>query len=114
MALTVQGSKVGSGRGGLATIRRVRSDPMPVVTGLRADKHEVLASTVLDADPEHISNLPGANPWPFALAVVTLAGMGGLVYSAYVFWPLCLFAGVVLIAWYWHNSATERSGKGGF
>lgn len=29
MAFTVQGSKVGSGRGGLATIRRVRSDPMP-------------------------------------------------------------------------------------
>jgi cytochrome c oxidase subunit I+III len=91
-----------------------RSDPMPVVAGVPKDKHEVLSTTILDAIPEHLSNMPGSSPFPFLLAIVTAAGMWGIVYSVLSWWPFCIFGGITLIAWYYRNSDTERSPEDGF
>jgi cytochrome c oxidase subunit 1 len=91
-----------------------RSDPMPVVTGVPDDKHEVLVTTILDATPSHRESVPGASIWPFAMSVAVGAGMWALVYSAYVWWPTCAAVAIIGPLWYWANSATEKSGQGGF
>jgi cytochrome c oxidase subunit I+III len=91
-----------------------RSDPMPVVTGVPSDKHVLLSTSIMDAQPDHLTMTPGASPWPFITAIVLGAGMWGLVYSAYVWWPLCLAMTICLVGWYYQNSRTEESGKGGF
>jgi cytochrome c oxidase subunit 1 len=91
-----------------------RSDPMPVVAGVPNDKHEVLSTTILDAVPEHLTNTPGSSPFPFLLAVVTLAGMWGIIYNVWAWWPFCVFAGITLVAWYYRNSDTEKSPEEGF
>jgi cytochrome c oxidase subunit I+III len=91
-----------------------RSDAMPVITGLDETKHEVLITSVLDAQPSHREHLPGASPWPFVLAVVVAGGLWLLVYTSYAWWPSLFLIAAVLVAWYYHNSKTERSGAGGF
>jgi hypothetical protein len=87
---------------------------MPVVAGVPKDQHQVLATTVLDALPEHLSNVPGSSPFPFLLAIVTVAGIWGLVYSVWSWWPLCLLGGILLVGWYYRNSDTEKSAEDGF
>jgi cytochrome c oxidase subunit I+III len=91
-----------------------RSDPMHVVTGVPDDKHEVLITSILDGTPMHRESVPGASIWPFAMAVAVGAGMWGLVYSAYVWWPMCAAVAIIGPLWYWKNSDTEKSGQGGF
>jgi cytochrome c oxidase subunit 1 len=91
-----------------------RSDPLPVVTGIPDDKHQILVTGILDATPSHKESVPGASPWPFVLALATGAGMWALVYTAYAWWGLCAALAICGPLWYWHNSATEQSGQGGF
>ena len=91
-----------------------RSDPMPVVTGMDEGKHEVLVTTVHDAEPSHREHLPAASPWPFVLALIVTTGLWALVYTAHVWWPALIATGAVLIAWYYRNSHSERSGSGGY
>jgi cytochrome c oxidase subunit 1 len=91
-----------------------RSDPMPVVTGIHDDKHELLVTTILDATPLHRESFPGASIWPFAVAVTTGVAMVALIYNVYVWWPYCVAVYVFGVLWYWSNSNTERSGQGGF
>ncbi|HYI95585.1 MAG TPA: cytochrome c oxidase subunit I [Bryobacteraceae bacterium] len=91
-----------------------RTDPMPVLTGLDETKHEVVITSVLDAIPSHREHLPGASPWPFVLAIVVSGGLWVLVYTSYAWWPSLLLIGAIIVAWYYRNSKTERSGAGGF
>jgi cytochrome c oxidase subunit I+III len=92
----------------------LRSDPMPVVTGMPKDKHELLSTSVIDAEPDHRTMAPGASPWPFVTSLLLGAGIWSLIYTPYTFWPFCLLIGLSLVGWYVQNSKTEESGKGGF
>jgi cytochrome c oxidase subunit I+III len=51
------------------------------VTGLRADRKEVLATTVVDAQPDLREPVPKPTLWPFAAAVVTSAIFVGSIYT---------------------------------
>jgi cytochrome c oxidase subunit I len=77
------------------------SDDRTVVAGLRSDVPEVLVTKLLDAEPDHRTELPGASPWPFFVA----AGTGvAVILSIYTPWGLVIGAvptAIALLGWFW-------------
>jgi cytochrome c oxidase subunit I+III len=78
----------------------------PIVTGLSADRREVLVTRLMDAEPDHRKELPGPTPWPF-LTALALAGL----YIGSMFTPWAVVWGAVpvtigLLGWAW-----PREGK---
>ena len=49
------------------------SERAPRVTGMRNDRREVLVTT-LDAEPQHLYELPGPTIWPLVLALTSALG----------------------------------------
>jgi cytochrome c oxidase subunit 1 len=90
-----------------------RSDSMPVAVGLEPDKHQVLITTLLDAEPDHRVDLPGTSVWPFITSVVIFAGIWGLIYTPWAFPPMVLGIAICLLGWFRHNSWTPGGGSGG-
>jgi cytochrome c oxidase subunit 1 len=84
------------------------------VTGLDPTNHEVLVTTVLDAEPSHREHLPGASPWPFIAALVAGIGIWCLIYTSAAFWPTVAASSATMIGWYYRNAKTEKTGEGGF
>jgi cytochrome c oxidase subunit I+III len=73
----------------------------PEVAGLPADKRATLVTRLMDAEPDHIHELPRATIWPFLLAVAS--GIG-IVVAIFTPWgvPLgAVLAGIALIGWFW-------------
>jgi cytochrome c oxidase subunit I+III len=78
-----------------------RSDPAPVVAGIRRDVREVLVTDVMDAEPAHLDEFPEPSLWPFITAVVTSA-----LFVASIFTPWAIVYGalpvfVSLVGWFW-------------
>jgi cytochrome c oxidase subunit I+III len=73
----------------------------PRVHGLRSDRREALVTGILDAEPDHRSELPGSTPWPF----ITALGTGVLfVVSIFTPWGVVIggvCVGAALAGWYW-------------
>jgi cytochrome c oxidase subunit 1 len=81
---------------------------LPVVEGLRADRRELIVSTLVDATPDVRESSPAPSIWPFAAAMVT-----NLTLFASVFTPWAITAGavplaVVFIGWFWPKGAKEE------
>jgi cytochrome c oxidase subunit I+III len=81
---------------------------MPVITGLRSDRREILISRTLDAEPDHRYQIPGVTPWPFWTAVAT-----SIMFVALMFTPWALPIGLVAvfvfaIAWFWPSSPAKE------
>jgi len=73
----------------------------PVVRGLRTDMREVLATNVLDADPDHKELMPEPTIWPFLAALATT-----FLFIASIFTPWGLVWGlfpvaVTMTGWFW-------------
>ncbi len=73
----------------------------PVVTGLSLDKREVLVTRVLDAEPDHITELPKPTMWPFWVACAI-----AVTFSVSIFTPWgvplgIILSAVALIGWFW-------------
>jgi cytochrome c oxidase subunit 1 len=86
----------------------VAGTEMPVVTGLRTDRREVLVTTLLDAEPDNRHHSPGPTIWPFMLAITVGIGFIGAIFN-----PWGIPAGIVLgflayIGWAWPRNAGER------
>ena len=80
----------------------------PHVTGLRDDRREVLVTTVLDAQPQCISILPGPSPWPLALAVsVSVAFIGMIFHMAWVPVGFALTF-LSMVGWHWPRQHVRR------
>jgi cytochrome c oxidase subunit 1 len=72
-----------------------------VVTGLRHDIREVLATRVLDAEPDHRTKMAGPSIWPFMTAV---AVTGLFIGSIFTPWAVPIGAGPVTVGlpgWLW-------------
>jgi cytochrome c oxidase subunit 1 len=78
-----------------------KEDEMPVVTGLRTDRREVLDTRPLDAEPDHRAKIPNQDGWPFATAVVTTIGLVGSVYSPVWIPAAAIPLAICLVGWYW-------------
>jgi cytochrome c oxidase subunit 1 len=85
-----------------------RSDPAPVVTGLRSDCREVLVTDVMDAEPTNKTIFPGPSLWPFACAVVTSAFFVGSIFTPWAVPVAALPLAVTLIGWFWPTRASMR------
>jgi cytochrome c oxidase subunit 1 len=76
---------------------------LPVMTGLRSDRREMLVTTTVDARPDHRHEGPRASIWPFALACCMAVLWIGSIFSPYVvLWSIGLST-PVLIAWAWQS-----------
>jgi cytochrome c oxidase subunit 1 len=71
------------------------------VIGLATHVREVVATTVLDAQPDHRYSSPSPSIWPFVAAVaVTIMFIGSIFSPWAVVWGTALSA-IPLIAWFW-------------
>jgi cytochrome c oxidase subunit I len=77
---------------------------LAIVTGLHADRREVLVTTLLDARPDHRKQELASSAAPFLMAL----GLGvGFVASIFTAWGGVLAAGLALVvgaAWFWPHS----------
>ena len=71
------------------------------VKGLRADRRELLVTTLLEAQPQSVLIMPGPSIWPFLLALVVGFGFLGFMFQPLLFvvgFALSFFA---ITGWLW-------------
>lgn len=73
----------------------------PVVSGLRSDVRETLVTKLMDADPDHRSELPRPTIWPFLLAVATAIGVNVAIFTPLGVPLGFVLAAIALIGWFW-------------
>jgi cytochrome c oxidase subunit 1 len=86
---------------------------VPVVTGLRPDRREVLVTSTLDAIPESRHPHPVETVWPLVMAIAV-----GITFIGAVFTPWAYLAGfvagtVAFAGWAWpggHNDDPRTAG----
>ncbi len=76
-------------------------DERLVVTGLRTDFRDVLITSIHDAEPESIHQMPTDSIWPFMLAIAV-----GIAFIAAVYTPWGIIPGTIIalpfaLAWAW-------------
>ena len=98
---------------GFAELPVVRSraplwDPSKaVVTGLSAQRREVLVTTLLDAKPDHRTRSAGPSIWPLFGALVTGAGFVGAIFTPWGL-PLGILLGIpVMVGWFWPRRGSQ-------
>jgi cytochrome c oxidase subunit I+III len=72
-----------------------------VVTGVRADRREVLITSMLDALPRAKAVLPGPTAWPLLLALVVGFTFVGVIYTLWVVPVGLLLAFLTVTGWLW-------------
>jgi cytochrome c oxidase subunit I+III len=71
------------------------------VSGLSADSREQLATTVIDALPDHRVSFPTPTPWPFLSAVATTILFIGSIFTPWaIVWGSVIVA-IPLVGWFW-------------
>ena len=76
-------------------------EALPVVTGLRVDDRELLATTVIDAHPDLREPSPLPSIWPLIATIATTVLFIGSIFTPWaVVWG-SLPAAAALIAWFW-------------
>jgi heme/copper-type cytochrome/quinol oxidase subunit 1 len=81
---------------------------MPVVTGLRTDRHEGLLTSVMDAEPEHRYEFKGPTILPLLLAV---AGGGAIIAAIFTPWGVTIGAiltFIILFCWFWPTISPDH------
>jgi cytochrome c oxidase subunit I len=78
---------------------------MPVITGVRSDRRELLVTRVLDAHPDHRFHSVEPNIWPFVAALATTALFIGSIFTPWaVVWGAVPVT-IALILWFWPRPA---------
>jgi cytochrome c oxidase subunit I len=73
----------------------------PIVTGLHQDAREVLVTKAIDADLDHLTEMPGPSIWPFLTAIaVTILFVGSMFTPWAVVWGSIPVA-ITLTGWFW-------------
>jgi cytochrome c oxidase subunit 1 len=79
------------------------------VTGLHSDRREVLVTRVLDAEPDHRTELPGPSIWPLVLAITTTVGFIGSIFTPWAVPVSAVLSFGALIGWGWpYQKKTEQ------
>ena len=81
---------------------------LPVMTGLRTDRREVLVTTIFDARPDHRHEDPDSSIWPLYLALCM-----GVVFIGGIYTPYMVLVGVGLallgmFLWAWQSLNNHR------
>jgi len=84
---------------------------LPVMTGLAADRREVLITSVIDALPQYRHRSPTPSIWPLIAAVATSILFIGSIFTPWALVWGAVPVGVALAAWFWPKR--PRAGAGG-
>ena len=76
-------------------------DALGEVIGLRADRREVLSTSVLEAQPQTVVVLPNPSIWPLLLAIAVATGFIGFMFSAWFFVFGFFFSFFMIVGWLW-------------
>jgi heme/copper-type cytochrome/quinol oxidase subunit 1 len=79
-----------------------------IVVGLRNDRREVLATSMLDAQPHHRSVLPGSSIWPVLTALGLTIGLVGSVAAFSWYFVASALGMIGLIGWFWPREPLEK------
>ncbi|WAK03942.1 cytochrome c oxidase subunit I [Methylobacter sp. YRD-M1] len=81
---------------------------IPVVTGIRSDRRELLVTSLLDAHPQYRAVMPGPSVWPLLLAVAVGIGFGGFMFHN--IFPVVGFvlSFIALAGWFWPRELTRE------
>ncbi|MGO4440940.1 cytochrome c oxidase subunit I [Rhizobium sp. RAF56] len=80
---------------------------LPVVTGMRTDRRELLVTTVVEGTPEARESSPTNSIWPLLAALATSAMLIWSIFSPWaVVWGSIPIA-VTLIGWFWPKGDAE-------
>jgi cytochrome c oxidase subunit 1 len=82
-------------------------DAVPVVTGMRADRREVLVSTMTDADPDILDSSPRPSIWPFVSAMVISVTLFASIFTAWAITAGAIPIAIVLTLWFWPKGTKE-------
>jgi cytochrome c oxidase subunit I+III len=81
---------------------------IPVVTGLRTDRHEGLVTSIMDAEPEHRYEFKTPTILPLLLA---LAGGGSIIAAIFTPWGVTIggiLTFVLLFCWFWPTISPDH------
>jgi len=84
-----------------------KTDELPVTSGLRTDRRELLITSVVEALPEARESSPQDSIWPFWAAIATSIMLIWSIFSPWaVVWGSIPMA-VALIGWFWPKGEAE-------
>jgi cytochrome c oxidase subunit I len=80
----------------------------PVVAGLRADRREILITTLVDATPEMRESSPPSSIWPFISGLVVSVMLLASIFTPWaIAWGLIPVAAAITL-WFWPKGAKEE------
>jgi hypothetical protein len=80
---------------------------LDVATGLRADRRELLITSVTDAHPEVRELSPQASIWPLWTALTTTVMLISSIFTPYAMVWGAIPVGLCLIGWFWPKGTPE-------
>jgi len=84
-----------------------RPDALPVATGLRTDRRELIVSSVAEGRPEARESSPRNSIWPFLAAIATTVMLVGSIFTPWaVVWG-AIPIGITLVGWFWPGGTPE-------
>ncbi|ARO26262.1 cytochrome-c oxidase subunit 1 protein (plasmid) [Rhizobium sp. TAL182] len=82
-------------------------ETLPVATGLRLDRRELIVSSVTSGEPEAREASPADSIWPFLAAIATSIMLIGSIFSPWaVVWGAVPVA-ITLTGWFWPKQTPE-------
>ena len=85
-----------------------KTEDAPVVVGLKTDCREVLATNVMDAEPDHAYQIPGPSIWPILLALATAESFGVGIFTPWAFPIGAVLAFAAFFGWFWSDPNSEN------
>jgi cytochrome c oxidase subunit 1 len=82
-------------------------DALPVVTGLRVDRREILVSTMTEAEPDVLESSPQPSIWPFVAAMVVSLTLLASIFTAWAITAGAIPVGIALTLWFWPKGTKE-------
>ena len=77
------------------------SAELPVATGLRTDRPEVLVTTAIDAEPDNRHEHPSESIWPLVMAAAIGVTFIGAIFTPWAYVIGFIFAGIAFAGWAW-------------
>jgi cytochrome c oxidase subunit 1 len=81
------------------------ADELPVVTGLRTDRRELLITTALDALPDSRHDLPDESIWPLIMALAVAVTFIGAVFTPWAYVVGFVLGCIAFGGWGWPRRA---------
>jgi cytochrome c oxidase subunit I+III len=88
------------------------SETIERVCGLRADRRELLITTLLDASPQSVVIMPGPSVWPLLSALAVGFGFLGFMFNPWLFVVGFALSFFMIVGWLWPRRPwLQRAGE---